>query len=305
MILYFKMFKKISSSTDLENLVENFDWSQLSLEHLKLLQSQISQAINLKIQDLQLTENTDNLNENHGYKASVAKVFPHTLNSQRSSLSDYQKCVFITSLGGNNFVNSKRLEACIKWISKNFKGCLVLVCDSIYRLTIEVTQGIKGHDAWLEAIRTGEKFVNENGLLFEQYSEKCRFDFKIASEILERSDFNIYYEELQSLYQKNESFQNMVNSFAETYLNRGEQLEIEKAYQLRQKYLATTYLLEESALFTCLAKEGWQVFVYPGSIKTFEEISEGLHPKVPLPLKQMIWVSLRLKKRNAKSGNEK
>ncbi|MGD1701729.1 hypothetical protein [Dapis sp. BLCC M229] len=127
----------------------------------------------------------------------------------------------------------------------------------------------------------------------------------MASEIEKQSHFNIYYEELQSLYQKKQSFQSMVNSFAQTYLNRGEQVEAEQVEELKQKHLATTYLLEESALFTCLAEEGWQVFVYPGSIKTFEEISEGLHPEVPLPLKKMIWVSLRLNKRNAKSGNEK
>ncbi len=292
----------MSSSTDLENIVENFDWSQLSLEHLKLLQSQISKAIDIKIRDLKLTKGAANLTENYDYKASLAKLFPHRL---RSSLSEYHKCVFIISLGSKNFVESERLEACIKWVSENFKSCLVLVCDSVYRLTIEVRQGIEGDEAWLEAIGTGEEFINENGLLFEQYSESCRFELRMASEILKRSDFSIYYEELQNLYQKNQSFQSMVNSFAERYRNRGEQLEIEKADQLRQKHLATTYLLEESALFTCLAKEGWLTFVYPGAIKTFEEISEGLHPEVPEPLKQMIWVSLRLKKRNARSGNEK
>ncbi len=39
-------------------------------------------------------------------------------------------------------------------------------------------------------------------------------------------------------------------------------------------------------------------------IKTFEEISEGLHPEVPLPLKQMVWVSLGLKKWGGRSGRE-
>ncbi|NEQ74454.1 MAG: hypothetical protein F6K23_16295 [Okeania sp. SIO2C9] len=99
----------------------------------------------------------------------------------------------------------------------------------------------------------------------------------------------------------------MVNSFAQIYLNRDEQMKGEnqpKDYNKEKIYLGTTYLLEESALLTCLAKQGWSVLVYPGSIKTFEEISEGLHPEVPLPLKQMVWVSLRLKKWNAKSKEE-
>ncbi|WP_371357598.1 tRNA-dependent cyclodipeptide synthase [Hydrocoleum sp. CS-953] len=226
-------------------------------------------------------------------------MYPHSL---RSSLFNYDKCVFGISLGSKNFTDTKRIEACIKWISENFKTCLVLVTDSIYRLTMEVRQGIEGDEAWLEAIRTGEEFVNENTLLFEKYSENCRFELRMASEILERSDFNIYYEELENLYQKNESFQSMVKSFAQKYLNQGEPIEVE---ELKQKHLAIMYLFEESAINACLVKEGWLVFVYPGSIKTFEEISEGLHPEVPEPLKQMIWVSLRLKKRNARSGNEK
>ncbi len=223
----------------------------------------------------------------------------------RNRLSEYQKCVFAISLGSKNFVDRERVEACIKWISENFQTCLVLVGDSVHRLTVEVREGIKGDEAYLKAIRTAEKFVNENSFLFEEYSESCEFEIIMISEIAKRSDFNIYYEELQSLYQKNESFQSLVNFFAHKYLNRGEEVVAEQLGELRQKSLATTYLLEESALFTCLVKEGWLVFVYPGSIKTFEEISEGLHPEVPLPLKQMIWASLRFKKRNAKSEDEK
>ncbi|GGA15859.1 tRNA-dependent cyclodipeptide synthase [Okeania sp. KiyG1] len=293
----------MSNHQDPEELIknfENFDWSQPSLERLKKLQSTLSKAIALKIQE-KLTKDRASLSKIYEYKATLAKVFPQ---SMRTSLSKHEKCVFAISLGSKNFVYKERIEACIKWISDNFKNCLVLVGDSIHRLTIEVRQGIKGDEALSEAIRTGEKFVNENSFLFEEYSQICRFEFKMISEVEKQSDFNIYYEELQNLYKKNESFQTTIDSFAQKYLNRGEQVVAEQVWELRQNYLARTYLLEESALFTCLAKEGWQVFVYPGSIKTFEEISEGLHPEVPEPLKQVIWVSLRLKGQNAARGNK-
>lgn len=288
----------MTSDIDEEKIIENFDWNQFSLEQLKLLKSKIGKAIALKRKKLFLA-NTANTTRVHGYKVTLAKVFPHRL---RTSLSEYEKCVFGISLGSKNFVDSKRLEPCIKWISENFKTCQVLVCDSIYRLTIEVRHGLKGDEARLLAIGTGEKFVNENSFLFERYSENCCFEFRFASEIEKQSDFNIYYEEFKSVYRQNEPFQGLVNSFAQTYLSRGEQVEKEQVDELRQKQLATTYLLEESALTTCLAKEGWSVIVYPGSIKTFEEISEGLHPEVPLPLQQTIWVSLRLKQKTA-GGN--
>ncbi len=104
----------MSNHIDEEKIIENFEWSQLSLEKLKLLKSKISKAIALKRRELKLT-NTANRSQVHWYKASLAKVFPSRLHS---SLSEYEKCVFIISLGSKNFVDSKRLEACIKWISE-------------------------------------------------------------------------------------------------------------------------------------------------------------------------------------------
>ncbi|NET04508.1 MAG: tRNA-dependent cyclodipeptide synthase [Symploca sp. SIO2B6] len=290
---------------DEETIIENFDWNQLSLERLKLLQSKIGKAIDIKKHGLHLTKYTTNNLQSYAYKVSLAKVFPSHL---RSSLFEYQKCVFGISLGSKNFIYSERLEACIKWISENFQTCLVLVGDSVYRLTIEIRHGLKGDEAWHEAICTGEKFINENRFLFEQYSGNCRFEFKKASQIEKQSEVGIYYQELQYLYQQDQAFQRLVKSFTQIYLNRDEQVKKENnktEESIEEKrYLSTTYLLEELALFTSLTKAGWLVFVYPGSIKTFEEISEGLHPEVPKPLKQMIWVSLRLK-RNAKAGNAK
>ncbi len=291
----------MNNPTGEETMLENFDWNQLSLEQLKLIRSRINQAITLKRKDLYLANSTTNNTLMYGYKASLSKVFPTRL---RSSLSEYQKCVFGISLGSKNFGSHERLEACIKWISQNFDTCLILVCDSIYRLTIEIRQDIKEDEAWLEAIGTGEDFIKKNYSLFEQYSQSCNFKFEKTSEIAKQSDFDRYYQELQSLYKNNEPFQSLVNAFAQKYLNRSEELEAEQVYDLKH-HLGITYLLEESALIANLVNQGWLMFIYPGSIKTFEEISEGLHPEVPEPLKQMIWVSLRLKKWGAKSENEK
>ncbi len=279
---------------DEETIIENIDWNQLSLERLNLIQSKISKAIEIKREEL--TKSTDNITRIHGYKASLNKVSPSRL---RNSISEYHKCVFGISLGSKNFVNPKRIEACIKWISENFQSCLVLVADSVYRLTIEVRQGLKGHEAKLLAIRSGEKFVNENYFLFEQYSQSCEFEFKMASQIEKQSEFEIYYHQLQCLYQKNQSFQKIINSFGEKYLNRVEKVQEENKHiehSLQEKmYLSTTYILEESALNACLVKEGWSVLVYPGSLKAFEEIAEGLHPEVPEPLKQIVLVGLRIR----------
>jgi len=278
----------MSSYSDDTAIIDSFDWNQLSLERLKLLKAKINQAIDLKREELYLTNPTTNNTLVSGYRASLSKVSPARL---RSSLSEYQQCIFGISLGSKNFVERERLEACIKWISENFNTCLVLVTDSIYRLTIEVRQEARGDAALLEALRTGEQYIKDNYSLFEQYSGSCQFKFQKASEIQQQSEFDRYYQELQIFYKKNESFQSLVNLFAQKYLSR-----VQPMATNPREHIGITYLLEESALNACLAQQGWLVVVYPGSIKTFEDISEGLHPEAPLPLQQMIWVSLRLKK---------
>ena len=286
----------MSSHRDEETIVEHFDWNQLSLERLKQLQSKISKAIDLKRRDLKVPQSASNPTQRQGYKASLAKVFPPHL---RHALSDYQNCVFIISLGSQNFVEPQRLDASIRWISEHFKACVILVGDSIYRLTISVRNGLTPDENRLEALQTGQAFIQQNYSLFQRYSERCRFQFRLASEIEEDVDFEAYYQQFQVLYCRNDALQTMVNAFAQTYLKRSEQTEsgqVELRLQ-QQTHLAITYLLEELALFTCLAKAGWPVFVYPGSIKTFEEIAAGKHPDVPLPLKQAIWISLRLKRK--------
>jgi CRP/FNR family cyclic AMP-dependent transcriptional regulator len=58
--------------------------------------------------------------------------------------------------------------------------------------------------------------------------------------------------------------------------------------------MATLYLLEESAIFALMNRDGWPVLVYPGSIRTFQDIAEGRFPGVPEHLGSLVFVSLRL-----------
>lgn len=282
----------------IKSMVESFDWNQLSLEQLNLIKPQISKAIYLKQHQLKLAQSKNSVTKNSQYKATLSQVFPHRL---RSSLSEYQSCIFIISLGSKNFCEPKRLKASIEWISKNFKSCIVLVGDSIYRLTLEVKGDSNNEEYRSKALYLGQQFLDENAPLFQEYAENCNFVFKLTSEIEKEPNFEVYNHELQNLYQSSDSFAKLVNSFADNYLSRIEQVKPEVDLpSKRQNHLAINYLLEESALVTCLAEQGWSIFVYPGSIKTFEEIAEGLHPEIPFSLKQIIWVSLRLKQKKTR-----
>ena len=56
------------------------------------------------------------------------------------------------------------------------------------------------------------------------------------------------------------------------------------------------YLLEEMAIICCEYRHGFSAIVYPGSLTTVSEISEGLHPNAPYELKNMTTIELKLKR---------
>ena len=279
-----------------DTIIENIDWNQLSLDQLKQIQSAVCKAIYQKQSSSKLASQTASHTDN--YKVSVAKVFPRHL---RYSLADYQSCIFLISLGSKNIIHSNRLKACIEWISKNFQTCTVMVGDSLYRLTLEIRHKSTGDTALQEALQAGQEFIDRNRSYFAQWEQHCTFQFQGTSEmeIKYKSQVIQYYQQLQTLYQTNESFRSMVDRFAQGYLNRGKEItpDSETEEHPHESFLAKTYCLEESALFTCLVEDENLPFIYPGSIKTFEEISEGLHPEVPEPLQRMTWISLRLNKK--------
>lgn len=291
----------MSDYEDRKKIINDLDWNQFSLEQLKKIQSQVSKAITHKKFLLDLTTNASG--KVSYYKASVSKVFPSYL---RNSLADYQSCILLVSLGSKNFIESKRLQATIEWISKNFQSCTVIIGDSLYRLTLEVRHQTTRETALHEALQAGQEFINQTQSYFDPYAQKCNFECKRTSELQKISQFSVYYQHLQKLYQKDPHFQDMVTRFVHAYLHRGKTIDIEPSNQpaIREAPLVTTYFLEESAILACLVEEENSVFIYPGAIKTFEEISEGLHPEVPEPLQRMIWVSLRLKKKCYSSAKD-
>lgn len=282
-----------------EPIMDDVDWSRLSLARLERIRSRVSQEIHRRKRGGERPVPAADAPSRRRYAASLARVCPHRL---RGSLHEYQRCVFIVSLGNKKFVESERLEASIQWIARHFTECVILVGDSVYRLTLEIRHGSSGDQARRDALRAGQAFIDEHGPLFERYADRCRFEFRSSSEVEKQPCYEIHYQAFQDIYRTDEPFHGLVDSFARTYLDRGHGAKPGQTDEARPNHhLAMTYLLEESAIFTCLADEGWSALVYPGSIRTFEEISEGLHPSVPESLQGMVWVSLRLKKKPARS----
>jgi tRNA-dependent cyclodipeptide synthase len=227
------------------------------------------------------------------YRASLAKIAPER---QRDEALASGKCMLAISLGAEKSEGA-RLEACVEWIKANgFRHCLVLVADSIYRLTLQVRQGLITPAASRSAaLQAGRAFVETYQPLFANADGQCRFEFKLFSEIEASPEFEPTFNEFVRLFETNPRFQESIREFSHLYLGRKEPAGVEpiEVSWLKER-LATLYLLEEAAIFSLLKQAGWGILVYAGSIKTFLDIAEGKISGVPEHLADLVFVSLRL-----------
>ena len=226
------------------------------------------------------------------YKASIRDRIPHDIKDRMQTIDN---CILGVSMGNPSFAPSK-LVGITDWINNNFTNCKVLVGDSLYRLTLQISQQYDNEkEALHKALFMGQKFIHEQRVLFDRHSKTCDFEFILASEIQQQRDYQVYYEDICDLYNTDKIFHHSVISFAQTFIGR--RIDNPSQEQEKECMLSVSYLLEELAIFSCLIKGGYPIMVYPGSIDVLIEIAEGKHPSLPPSLQKLMYISLFLKRR--------
>jgi len=223
------------------------------------------------------------------YRAEVYSINPVI---KKYNLHHYKRCILGISLENKNFTTGK-LVGMIDWICRHFSHCTVLIGDSIHRHTLEI-QGVNQDYALNKALRLGRETIDTNNPVFQSYSQHCNIKVVLCSQIQDSSTYNAHYHSLQYLFLSDDIFSTSLRDFAETFVER--RAELGDAYYRECIEKSCIYLLEELAIFACLSAEGHQVFVYPGALNILTEISEGLHPNAPQPLKSLVSVALKIKR---------
>ena len=228
----------------------------------------------------------------HRYWAKVDSVSPL---SARMSFEKFDSCFLGVSLENTNFSQPK-LKAMVEWITKRFSQCLVLVGDSIHRITLETNKLLDPETALFEALKIGSYFVQENKSIFNKSEDRNQFLFENCSQIQTSEEYAIFHHNLLAFFETNAKFRSSVEAFGRNYhLRRSSNL----SNALLEHYIRRScdYFLEEFAIFACLQKRGFSVMVYPGTFSTLAEIVNGEHPDIFEELKQLVVVSLHFKKR--------
>lgn len=221
------------------------------------------------------------------YKTKVLRFCP---SSVRKTLSSYDRCILGFSLDNRN-LEGERLKAVITWINRRFKHCLVLFGDSIYRHTMQIKTNVDETGALEQAILLGQRVFEENKPLFEDSANACQFEYIFAQQAQHFPEYAMYCDNLWTLFNENVDFNKGVHEFATYFVNHCH------AYSDKNMHLASAYLIEELAIFSCLAARNWPVVVYPGTIGIIEEIANGHYDALPQEFKNQLYISLYIKSR--------
>lgn len=234
---------------------------------------------------------------NYRYKAKLGTVTPSSM--KKVLFQTHSSCVLGVSLGSANS-EGDRFEGSIRWIAQNFSRCILVVADSIYRHTLQITEHIAPEEGCVEALKLGADFIAEHRAIVDQYRDECEFEWRCMSQIEQHPEFSCYHQAYHDLYEHDGHVQAAINDEAHKYLaglsrDAGStgSLSTEQSVAVSAKYL-----LEESAIFTCLCEQGEPVFVYPGTIKPLLIFSQYDGAGVPEPIRKLVMVRLNLSTKN-------
>ncbi|MEU7167199.1 tRNA-dependent cyclodipeptide synthase [Streptomyces morookaense] len=226
------------------------------------------------------------------YKAEIGFVSPR---SSRDTFEQHDTCFLGVSLENSNFTLPK-FTSMVKWISRRFARCTVLVGDSIHRITLESTRAMAPDEARATALHLGRQFMADARQVFDDYRHSTDFTCLTCSEVQTWETCADFQDRLHKFFADDDTFRSSVESFGRSY-HAKRSAGLTEAELERRIRMSSDYFLEEFAVFACLQQLGLPVMVYPGSFSTLTEIAAGLHPDAPQELRDLIVVSLHLKGR--------
>lgn len=222
--------------------------------------------------------------------------------SRRDSIHSYTQCFAGISLGNEHFC-SEKFTALAQWITQQFERCIILIPDSVYAISLQVSQGLNPEAANARAMQLTEDFLSEHQPQFEV--SDCEFKIVRSTTLVDTTAYQAYESALFTLFRNDAKFNAAIHAFIDTYLSRQPQLTNKGPEHWQQiTRLSCEFILAELAVVACIIDRGYCVSVYPGSIDLFHEISAGEHPDIPACLMKLVNVGIRFRRRGACSDSQ-
>lgn len=215
------------------------------------------------------------------YRSKAALVVP---GGAKKSLHKYSESILGFNLESSKFDNP-RLESIVAWINKRFSSCIVLLGDSIHRITLRIVHGISEAEARAMAKSIADQTVARAWPVLMNEGNSRKFGIVRCSEIDCLPECASYYAQMCDMFEGEGKFRSSVLNFAREFLARGERAG--NGLAEANIRLSCNYLLEELAILEFIARRGKYVLVYPGSLTTVIEMSNGEYPNGPEGLQKL------------------
>jgi hypothetical protein len=170
----------------------------------------------------------------------------------------HSKCVLTISVGQPSHEGDK-FRATLKAVNNNFAFCIVMVCDSLQRHTMEIISLLDKNELHKQSNLFGDEWIRRNTPLINQLSipyHISRWDYW-----LNHQNYNQKLNIINRLYNHDKQFKKSVDATASGFLERNVDKMV-KEYD-HALILSKEYLLEECAVMLILAEEGYEFEIYP------------------------------------------
>lgn len=220
---------------------------------------------------------------------------------QRCAVDDKQRfcvsrCIIPVSIAvGLPIFENFYFEEIMSLINRSFKECTILLDDVIQKYTKQISQPHISLEEWDDImIEEGDKWLERNRSAYEQLT----IPYKIIrwSDWYKHPQYKTCCEEVERLYQGDESYRQMIHDTIEEFLARHTTYMNIQKYDKEQAFNnCLLYLKEECSVMCLWGIDGYDFEVYPSGrnkamLSTYNKLIE---PKNPGKLKS---VSIRFKR---------
>jgi tRNA-dependent cyclodipeptide synthase len=211
-----------------------------------------------------------------------------TPNTATTSVWDSSRCLYGVSVGSKNGDVDSVVDGFL-WASTHFSRCGLLLGDSLYRFTLQIQRGLDELTATAEARSAGQEHLAAILQRLPRTPEIIR-----CSDILHAPDFSLAFSKFERHFNLDADFNSSIMDDARSFVQRQMKSGRLALPEAQGMGLAIRYLVEEVAVYSYLADQGWLVDVYLGDeLPTLARIINGDIPSVAGALSSRINISLK------------
>ena len=224
------------------------------------------------------------------------RIVKTTPNVAKQQLFSYRHCYIGISIDNPDFYG-RSLEALLRWAAENYEQCLIVVGDYLRRFNEQIFSGSTGNIAEEVSFQAGDNYLEQTKEIFSQFNGQ-KIKLIRWKDCLEKEGYKKARKILDNLYTLDESFRAAVQKDAFSFIKRQNRKKQDLAVTMEEAIdISSQYLLEEVAVFSVLAEEGWNIEVYPGpELGVLVEIAQGNFKDIPAGLKKRINIELQVTK---------